>query len=100
MRRIKVAQIGMSETAHSAHIMNCMLNMPDTFEILGIADVDLHEQAEPHPVFLSDRFLKIPKLSVEEILELPLDAVIIDCDEDLQTKYGLMAAERGAFLSI
>jgi hypothetical protein len=64
----------------------------ETFEILGVADVDFHE-LPPNSVFLRPDFLKIPKMSVEEIFRLPLDAIIIDCDEDLQTKYALMAAE-------
>ncbi|MBQ8510945.1 MAG: hypothetical protein IJ493_13670 [Clostridia bacterium] len=42
MKKIRIAQIGTSETAHAAHIMTTMLNMPDTFEVLGVADVDYH----------------------------------------------------------
>ena len=93
MRKIKIAQIGTSETAHAAHIMNAMLNMPDTFEVLGVADVDYHSGP------LDPVFSRVPHMSVEELLSLPLDAVNIDCDEELQTYYGMMAAERGFHLS-
>ena len=36
---------------------------------------------------------------MKELLSLPLDAVNIDCDEELQTHYGMMAAERGLHIS-
>ena len=93
MKRIKIAQIGTSETAHSVHIMKAMLNMPDVFEVLGFADVDFHSQP------LDIVFSLVPKMSVEELLDLPLDAINIDCDEDLQTKYGLIAAKKGLHMS-
>lgn len=93
MKRIRIAQIGTSETAHAAHIMTAMLNMPDTFEVLGVADVDYHSGP------LAPIFSRVPMMSVEELLALPLDAVNIDCDEELQTHYGMLAAERGLHIS-
>lgn len=90
MRKIRIAQIGTSETTHSVHIMTTMLGMPETFEVLGVADVDQHYRP------LDPIFDRVPKMTVEQLLELPqLDAVVIDCDENIQTEYALMAAERG-----
>lgn len=90
MKRLKVAQIGASETAHSAHILKSMLEMPEDFEVLGVADVDFHPGNRLDPVFSC-----VPQMSAEELLSLPLDAVIIETDEALQTQYAMMAVERG-----
>lgn len=90
MNKIKIAQIGTSETTHSAHIMNAMLEMSDIFEVVGVADVDVHK-CPLNPIFSN-----VPQMSVEELLDIPgLEAVVIDCDENLLTKYAIMVAEKG-----
>ena len=90
MKRIKIAQIGCSETTHGAPVLESMLRQSDLFEVVGIADVDRHAR----PMY--DAFKKVPMKSVEELLATPgLDAVAVECDEVLQTKYAIMAAERG-----
>ena len=90
MKRLRVAQIGTSETTHAVQTFRAMVNQPDLFEVVAYADVDRHT----HDVF--DDFKPFPCMTPDELLEIPgLDAVAIECDEVLLTKYALMAAEKG-----
>lgn len=92
MKRIKIAQIGCSETTHGSSILQSMLRQSDIFEVAGLADVDIHTRPIA-PVFTEKG---VPKMSVEELFAIPgLEAVAVECDENLQTKYAIMAAERG-----
>ncbi len=95
MKKIKIAQIGCSETTHGAPALESMLRQSDLFEVVGVADVDRHSR----PMY--DAFKKVPGKSVEELLNTPgLDAVAVECDEVLQTKYAIMAAERGLAIAL
>ena len=90
MKRIRIAQIGMSETTHAGQIFQTMMSRPDVFEIVGCADVDRHTQAIP------EYYRRYPVMTAEELLSLPnLDAVAVECDETLQTRYALETARRG-----
>lgn len=90
VEKIKIAQIGTSETTHSVHIMTELLKQKDVFEVVGVADVD------NHLVPINPIFSKVPMLTVDEILNYPdLDAVLIECDEELITHYATLAAEKG-----
>ena len=92
MRRIKIAQIGCSETTHGSSILPSMLRQSDIFEVVGLADVDVHTRPL-HPSFTESG---VPMMSVEELFAIPgLEAIAVECDEALQTKYAIMAAERG-----
>lgn len=89
MKRIKIAQIGTSETTHAAHIMTELLKQKDVFEVVGVADVDDRRGA------LNPIFNEVPKLSVEEALNYPeLDAIMIECDENKQIHYATLAAKK------
>ena len=90
MKKIRIAQIGQSCTTHGAPILDRLLKMNDVFEVVGCADVDV-PLWKRNPIFQS-----VPQMTAEQILEMPdLDAVAIECDEMLQTKYAILAAERG-----
>lgn len=95
MRKLRVAQIGTSETAHAGHIMKALLNMPEEYEVLGVANVDRHPYGLRDPIFKS-----VPLMTVDEIFSLDLDAIFIEADEVLQTKYAMMAVERGMHVSV
>jgi len=88
MKRLKVAQIGTSETEHAVQVFKSLTQHPEVFDVIGYADVDQH--AKPLPtVFAAHR-----QMNVQDILQTPdLDAVVIECDENLQTRYALMAAQ-------
>lgn len=90
MRRIKVAQIGTSETGHAMQVFRTLAAHPEVFEIIGYADVDRHTKP------LNKAFEGYRRLRAEELLAAPdLDAVLIECDENLQTHYAMQAAQLG-----
>ena len=91
MKRIKVAQIGTGEHTHSTQVFRSLINNPDVFDVVGFANVDHHDKP------LQSVFAGHKEWTAEEILNMKdLDAVVIECDEELQTHYALLAAERGA----
>lgn len=90
MKRLRVAQIGCSETCHARPFFETLLEMTDLYEVVGYADVDI-KRMERHRCFRNSL-----RLSVEEILNDPtLDAILIETDEIRQTQYAIAAAERG-----
>lgn len=90
MRKIRIAQIGTSETEHASQVFGSLLGHPEVFDVLGYADVDHHDKPL-HSVFSRSR-----QLTADEILNQPdLDAVVIECDEKLQVHYAYLAAQRG-----
>jgi len=90
MRKINVAQIGTAEMEHGSQVFASLLSQRDIFNVVGFADVDQHTKPL-HPVYAGHR-----QYTVEEILAMPdLDAVVIECDEKLQTHYATLAAQRG-----
>ena len=90
MKRIRVAQIGTAEMEHSTQVFRSMLNHPEVFDVVGFANVDHH--AGP----LKSVFLGQKEWTAEQILDMEdLDAVVIECDEELQTHYALLAAQKG-----
>ena len=90
MKKLKIAQIGTADTEHGSQVFKSLNHLTDLFELVGFADVDVHS-GERNKAYEGFR-----EMSVEEIFSIPdLDAVTIECDENLQTKYALMAAERG-----
>jgi len=89
MRRIKIAQIGTSETEHAIQVFRSLNSHPDVFDVIGYANVDQHSKPL-HEVFNEHR-----RLTVDEILHISdLDAVVIECDENLQSHYAMLAAQR------
>jgi len=90
MKRIKVAQIGTAEHEHSTQVYRSLLSHPDVFDVVGFANVDRHVKP------LQSVFANQKEWTAEEILSMKdLDAVVIECDEELQTHYALLAAQKG-----
>lgn len=88
MKRIRIAQIGTSETEHAIQVFRSLTSHQEIFDVVGYADVDQHSKLL-HEVFGGYR-----KMTVEEIFQIPdLDAVVIECDENLQSHYALLAAQ-------
>ena len=89
MRKLKVAQIGTSVFEHSFQVFQSMLTQDDLFDVVGFANVDRHDGP------LQKVFQNHHEMTPEEILAIPdLDAIVIECDEKLQTHYALLAAQR------
>lgn len=90
MKKVKIAQIGISDTTHAGHIYRTLKKLDDVFEIVGLADVNFHH-CPLEPIFDQKKIMPL-----EELWNIPgLEAVVVDCDEVLLTKYAIMAAERG-----
>jgi len=89
MKKLKIAQIGTSETTHALHIFQTLQKMKNVFDIVGIADVDKHKNG------VNPAYSVVPMMSVDELLDYPgLDAVVIECDEELLTEYAIKAAKK------
>ena len=90
MKRIRVAQIGTAEHEHSTQVYRSMLSHPEVFDVVGFANVDHHEKP------LQSVFAGQKEWTATEILEMnDLDAVVIECDEEKQTHYAMLAAQKG-----
>ena len=90
MKRIRVAQIGTAEHEHSTQVFRSLLSHPDVFDVVGFANVDHHDGP------LQSAFAGQKEWTAEEILAMDdLDAVVIECDEELQTHYAMLAAQKG-----
>lgn len=90
MKKIRIAQIGTSDNEHGSQVFKSLLHLTDLFDVVGFADVDTH--AKPlHSVYAPHL-----QMTAEEILSRDdIDAVVIECDEKLQTHYATLAAQRG-----
>ena len=90
MKKIRVAQIGTAEHEHSTQIFRSLLSHPEVFDVVGFANVDHHDGP------LQSAFAGQKEWTAEEILAMnDLDAVVIECDEELQTHYAMLAAQKG-----
>ncbi len=95
MEKIKIAQIGIGHD-HAADILDCILCMPDIFEVVGLALPDEENGRFKQRVdyFYQERGVKL--ISVKEALEFRnLQAVTIETEEKNLTNYAQMAANKG-----
>lgn len=90
MRKVKIAQIGTSETTHASQVYKSLLEQNDIFDVIGFADVDKHTVSR-NKIFETGK-----EYRVEDILKMDgIDAVAVECDEVLQTQYASVCIERG-----
>lgn len=95
-KKIKVAQIGVGHD-HAADAFATLKNHSDLYDLVGYAVVP-EDSLNPGCTYedRKSRFVGYPKMTVEEILNLPeLDAVVIETEDRALTKYAQMAADRG-----
>ena len=89
-KRLRVAQIGISSTTHASQVFQSLVNHPDTFDVIGYANVDGDH------VTRAAAYERYTEMDADEILKRDdLDAVVIECDEIHQTEWAIKAAERG-----
>lgn len=90
MRKIKIAQIGMSQHSHGDEIFKFIKNS-DLFEVVGYTLPENEREKFPNKMHV---FEGCKELSLEEILNNPeIEAVTVETEEIYLTKYALMAAE-------
>lgn len=86
MKPIRVAQIGTMHD-HASSTFHSMLRQPEYFDVLGSAEIaDGRENR-----LYKDR----PHYTVEQLLNMELDAVTIETEEDRATEFAQMFADRG-----
>ena len=96
MKKIRIAQIGISKNGHGRTIFKSLTHLTEDFEIAGYALVE--GEREKFAEYLS-WFDGYPELSLEEILNDPtIEAVTIETEEIHLTKYAQMAAEHGKMI--
>lgn len=93
MRKLKVAQIGIGHD-HAPMILESMLRQNDIFEVKGFCVCEGEEgqfESKKNGVYSTSS-----RLTLEEILnDDNLDAVAVECNEVIATKYTHMALEKG-----
>ncbi len=88
--KIKVAQIGTGHD-HAPSTFISMRKLTDDYDVVGIAEpVEVHlDRLEVGPYSDAKRY------TVEQLLDMNLDAVAIETDEEYATEYAQLFADRG-----
>ena len=89
MQRLEVGVIGAGGIAQIEHIPNLM-KLKNQFEILGVCDPSAKVRA-----FIGEQFGLVAFESVDQLLALSLDAVVIASPDPLHHEQVLAALERG-----
>ena len=89
MQRVKVGVIGAGGIAQIEHIPN-LSKLKRQFEILGVCDPSAKARA-----FVSEEFGLKVFATIDEVLALPLDAVVIASPDPLHHEHILAALGRG-----
>ena len=96
MRKIRIAQIGISKYGHGRSIFESLTHLPEEFEIVGYALVEGEEEKFSQYLHYFDGY---PRLTLEEILNDPtIEAVTVETEEIHLTKYAQMAADAGKMI--
>lgn len=97
MKRLKVAQLGVGHD-HASAVINTLKLQNDIYELVGYAIVPEDSGNLPRFSYEGQKgaYEGVPCLSVDELLNYPgLDAVFIETEDRVLTKYSIMAAEKG-----
>ena len=93
MRKIKIAQIGVSKKSHGRMIFESLVKQSDIFDIVGFALPEDEHEKFPELMHIFDGF---KEMSVDEILNDPeIEAVTVETEEAYLTKYAVLAAKHG-----
>lgn len=97
MKKIKIAQIGTGHD-HAVCAYKTLNNMSEIFDFVGFAVVpeDYENVSRASYEGNKEQYDQSKLMTVEEILNYPdLDAVCIETEDRVLTKYSLLAAEKG-----
>ncbi len=95
--KLRVGQIGIAHD-HASDIMECMLNLSDLFEVLGVVTLD-----EENTTLLQrhyDTYNGVPKLTKEELFALNPDAIVVESSEKNLISTAIECAKRKIHLHI
>ncbi len=90
MRKIKIAQIGISRYSHGWNTFDSLKKQSDIFEIVGYVLPENEREKFPEKMVTLEGY---KELSLDEALNNPeIEAVFIETEEVYLTKYAIMAA--------
>ena len=96
MKKVKIAQIGISEYSHGGEVFSTLKNNTESFEIVGYALPENEREKFPSKMNIFEGYRE---MTVEEILNDPeIEAVAVETEEIYLTKYALMVAKAGKHL--
>ncbi len=91
MKKIRVAQIGTGHD-HAPDTFITMRKLSDEYDIVGIAEpVEAHVNTRLN----MSHYDGYKRYTVDELLQMDLDAVTIETDEEFATEYAQMFADKG-----
>ena len=93
MRKIKVAQIGISRYSHGFDVFSTMRKQSELYEIVGYALPEGEREKFPENMHIFEGYRE---MTVEQILADPeIEAVTVETEEIYLTKYARMVARAG-----
>ncbi len=95
MKKLRVVFLGITHD-HGLPVYKTLLDLPDEFEVVAWS-ADESENPRIAEIMTWDKSLdRVPRVSVEEALNLPdIDAAIVECPDLTLTKYCILAAQKG-----
>ncbi len=91
--KIRILQVGYRHD-HGVLTFHSLLRLPELFEVVGLADDEDLDKARA-------RVPQAPAYyTIEEALQLDIDAVAIECEEEKATEYALMFAQKGVHVHL
>ncbi len=90
-KKVRIAQVGTGHD-HASPTIASIRKLTDDFDFVGVA-----EPIAEHTHNLEDisHYHGAPRYTVEQLLDMDLDAVAIETDENYATEYAQMFADRG-----
>ncbi len=88
--KIQIAQIGIGHD-HAAGMIDTLRKLSEDYAIAGIAEpVEARQPNLQTPTYREENHY-----TVEQLLQMDLDAVVIETDEEYATEYAQLFADRG-----
>jgi len=94
MKKIRIAQIG-TQHDHAIPTMETLRQLSDIFELVGVANPDRDAENPVISGLEHPAYQGVPVYPVEDLLDMNLDAVVIETWEKASTQYAQMALDRG-----
>ena len=89
MKKVKVAQIGISNTGHGIQVWGSLVKQADVFDVVGYVLPENERELCPKRVTCFEGY---PELTLEQVLSDPeIEAVVVETEERYLVKYALMA---------
>ncbi|MBR5586391.1 MAG: Gfo/Idh/MocA family oxidoreductase [Clostridia bacterium] len=98
MRKIKIAQIGTGANNHGSSMFETLTKLSDVFEVVGYVMPENERERLPNQMRYFENY---KELTLDEVLNDPeIEAVTVEVEEQLLTKYALLAAKAGKHIQM